>query len=369
MITRKDFVKTGIAAGGFVLAGEIISINNIFVTVFAEEKKNTPAGVSERAMRILGNASHAPSGHNTQPWTVKIISESEWIIGWDKSRSLPAVDPGNRELLLSIGTFCEAIKIAAKNEGLESRIEVTGKTNFSHDLARIKFSKSESSGRMIDALQKRRTIKNGHQSRPIEDGDLKYITSGVHSGIYSFNKESREAAIIEAAVLESNKIQAWRDDAQGELAAWIRWSDSDVKKYRNGLSPAGMEITGFGGWYVRHFFNKEDVMSKSFRGQTVDIIKKFLSSYGSWIIITSKKDDCESLINTGGDFLKLSLNSVNKKIALHPMTQPLEEKGFLDNLRKELRIKEKIQFILRAGYVEEYPLPVSERMPVERIVL
>jgi len=369
MITRKDFVKTGVAAGGIFLAGEIININNVFVSLFAEEKNNATARFSERALRILTNASHAPSGHNTQPWTVRIISESEWIIGWDKSRSLPAVDPGNRELLLSIGAFCEAIKIAAKNEGLESRIEVTGRKNFSPDLVRIRFSESERSGRMIDALQKRRTIKNGHQSRLIEDGDLKYITSGVSSGVYSFNKGSREAALIEAVVLESNKIQAWRDDAQGELAAWIRWSDSDVRKYRNGLSPAGMEITGFGGWYVKHFFNKEDVMSKSFRGQTVDIIQKFLSSYGSWIIITSVKDDCESLINAGGDFLKLSLNSVNKKIALHPMTQPLEENGFADNLRKELGIKEKIQFILRAGYVEEYSLPVSERMPVERIVL
>jgi len=369
MITRKDFVKTGLTAGGVLLAGEIISINNIFVSLFAEERRDSSIQLSESAVRILLNASRAPSGHNTQPWTVRIISESEWIIGWDRSRSLPAVDPENRELLLSIGAFCEAVKIAAKNEGLESRIRVTGSTNFSSELVRIRFSESERSGGMTDALQKRRTIKNGHQSRPLEEGDLKYITSGLSSGIYSFNKGSRGASLIEAAVLESNKIQAWRDDAQGELGDWIRWSDSDVQKYRNGLSPAGMEITGLGGWYVKHFFSREDVMSKSFRAQTVDIIQKFLSSYGSWIIITSSKEDSKSLINTGSDFLKLSLNAVNKKIALHPMTQPLEEKDFADNLRKDLGIKEKIQFILRAGYVEEYPLPVSERMQVERIVL
>ena len=369
MITRKNFVKTGVAAGGVLLAGEILSLNNIFVNLFADERRDSSIQLSEKAVRILINSSHAPSGHNTQPWMVKIVSESEWIIGWDKSRSLPAVDPENRELLLSIGAFCEGIKIAAKNEGLESRIEVTGRTNFSSDLVKIRFSESERSCGMIDALQKRRTIKNGHQPRAIENGDLKYITSGLGSGIYSFNKGSREASLIEAAVLESNKIQAWRDDAQGELGEWLRWSDSDVQKYRNGLSPAGMEITGFGGWYVKHFFSREDVMSSSFRDQTVGIIQKFLSSYGSWIIITSTKDDCQSLIHAGGDFLKLSLNSVNKKIAIHPMTQPLEEKGFADNLRRELGIKEKIQFILRTGYVEEYPLPVSERMPVERIVI
>jgi hypothetical protein len=117
------------------------------------------------------------------------------------------------------------------------------------------------------------------------------------------------------------------------------------------------------------FLQQRRCYEQFFQGSDCWDNTEFLSSYGSWIIITSTKDDCQSLIHAGGDFLKLSLNSVNKKIAIHPMTQPLEEKGFADNIRRELGIKEKIQFILRAGYVEEYPLPVSERMPVERIVI
>jgi hypothetical protein len=50
------------------------------------------------------------------------------------------------------------------------------------------------------------------------------------------------------------------------------------------------------------------------------------------------------------------------------MTQPLEEKGFEEALQKELKIKGKMQFILRAGYVKNYPDPVTLRMPVERII-
>jgi len=130
-----------------------------------------------------------------------------------------------------------------------------------------------------------------------------------------------------------------------------------------------MEIEGLAAWYVKTFFNAETVMSKSFRDSTIDQIKKNLSSYGSWIIVTSKNEDCSSLINTGGDFLKLSLNSLNKKISLHPMTQPLEEKGFENSLRNRLGIDDKIQFILRCGYVSRYPDPVSKRMPPESLIL
>ena len=43
---------------------------------------------------ILSLASLAPSGHNTQPWFVEYIAPYHWIIGNDKTRWLPAVDPG-----------------------------------------------------------------------------------------------------------------------------------------------------------------------------------------------------------------------------------------------------------------------------------
>jgi hypothetical protein len=140
-------------------------------------------------------------------------------------------------------------------------------------------------------------------------------------------------------------------------------------KYKNGLTPAGMEISGIGAWYVKHFYDKEDVMSASFRKQTVELIQKYLSLYGSWIILSTDDDKPETLINSGGDFLQIGLNACSRKIALHPMTQPLEENGFSENLQRSLKIKGKIQFILRAGYVSEYPEPVSLRMPVESIVI
>lgn len=370
MITRKEFIKKSALTGGVLAASAVPGIKIISSGILAREQEdNFLSPHDKRTLKIIKSATRAPSGHNTQPWTIKIVSKNELAIGWDRTRSLPMVDPENRELLLSIGAFCEALKISAGNEGLDSKIKITGDTPFSPELARIKFIESEKSSLYSEELQKRRTIKKGILNRNIEKADLQEITYGTGSGIHAINRGSAEASFIEETVLESNIIQTERDEAQMELASWIRWKDEDVEKYANGLSPAGMEIEGIGAWYVKTFFNTETVMSRSFRDSTIDQIKKHLSSYGSWIIVTSKKEDCSSLINTGRDFLKLSLNSVNKKISLHPMTQPLEEKGFEDELRKRLGINDNIQFILRCGYVDRYPLPVTKRMAPGRIIL
>jgi hypothetical protein len=369
MLTRRKFIKKSIYSTSAVFMAEsILPSFNILQQLLASDNAGTHS-LSDKEKFLLKYASLAPSGHNTQPWNVKIVSDSEWIIGWDKNRALPAVDPHNRELTLSIGAFCEALSISAESIGLQVTKKITGANSFAPELVKIFFKSADKHDGLMYALQKRRTIKNGLLEEPLRPDDVQFIRSGIKSEISFFHRGSREASAIERAVLESNIIQSQRDDAQEELATWIRWKDSDASKYKNGLTPGGMEISGIGGWYVKHFYSKEDVMTESFRNQTIQIIEKLLSSYGSWIVISTATENPGTLIDAGGDFLRLGLNSYDKKIALHPMTQPLEENGFAENLKKTLKIDGRIQFILRAGYVETYPGPVSLRMPAESIVL
>jgi hypothetical protein len=46
------------------------------------------------------------------------------------------------------------------------------------------------------------------------------------------------------------------------------------------------------------------------------------------------------------------------------MTQILEEEAWKNKVAKELGITGEVQWILRIGYLESYPDPVSLRMPV-----
>lgn len=54
---------------------------------------------------IIEAATRAPSGHNSQPWQFA-VAENRITISPDFSHRLPAVDPADRELFISLDTAC-----------------------------------------------------------------------------------------------------------------------------------------------------------------------------------------------------------------------------------------------------------------------
>jgi hypothetical protein len=168
--------------------------------------------------------------------------------------------------------------------------------------------------------------------------------------------------------VECYRIQTYRDAAQQELAQWIRFSNEEAKKNRDGLTTEGMEITGFAGWFVRHFMNREDVMGERFRKQGIEMASKWAAQGGGWIIITSKGSDVADLIETGRRFERTALLARERNIALHPMTQVLEEEKGQREIASNHGTDVVPQFVLRAGYLDTYPEPVSLRRSVASFV-
>ena len=78
-------------------------------------QNNDNAFIKTDEREILFLASLAPSGHNTQPWFIKYIEPYHWIICNDKSRWLSAVDPTQRETVLSIGAYIQNLEYAARS--------------------------------------------------------------------------------------------------------------------------------------------------------------------------------------------------------------------------------------------------------------
>jgi hypothetical protein len=84
---------------------------------------------------------------------------------------------------------------------------------------------------------------------------------------------------------------------------------------------------------------------------------------GGWLVQTGEAS-VSSLIETGRKFQRMWLKLRERGIAIHPMTQVLEETPRTEDVAKELGVDGTPQFILRIGYVKTYPDPVSPRMPV-----
>lgn len=315
---------------------------------------------------ILFLASLAPSGHNTQPWFVQYLEPYHWVIGNDKSKWLPAVDPTQRETMLSMGAFIQNLEYAAGSFGYVCNWTLLAKTNQDERVMEVKLIKEQSKNAFDTAkIKTRRTVRSNFLSDVLGKKDLKYLIDSEPEFIHYLPTTSKESQFINEQTIEANRLQSYRDPAQQELADWIRFSNKDADRHRDGLTTAGMEIEGIPGWIVRNFYGKNNVMKNDFREQSIENIKKEVSESAGWILITSKDNSVSTLLETGRRMQRLFLKVREKSIAIHPMTQILEESSTRQTLNQSIGIRENVQFILRTGYLKDYPQPVSLRRPID----
>jgi hypothetical protein len=357
-------------AGGTVIAAVATSYllsdrSNLSRTILKQsDNNNSILNLDEKEILFL--ASLAPSGHNTQPWFVKYIEPYHWIIGNDKSKWLPAVDPTQRETMLSIGAFIQNLEYAAGDFGYVCNWKLLAAINQDEQVVEVKLIK-EKSKKAFDLvkIKSRRTVRSNFLSNALKPEDINYLVDSEPELIHYLPATSKESQFINEQTIEANRLQTGRDLAQQELSGWIRFNSRDAEKYRDGLTTASMEIKGLSGWVVRNFYGKNDVMKKDFRERGIDQIRKEVSSSAGWILITSKDNSVATLLETGRRMQRLFLKVRERKIAIHPMTQILEEVSTRQTLNQAIGMNETVQFILRTGYVKDYPPPVSLRRPVD----
>jgi len=369
MVTRRKFFKKIL---GLTILGSGISSfskcsqnhNNLRDIRMTVPLKN----IHKNEYLLLQYAAMAPSGHNTQPWQIKIMRPGEWLLLFDRSRQLPAIDPSNRELMLSLGAFLGNLKLAAESMNIDVNVTKIFRKTGSNKVAKLKLEQNKSND--VDYLSKiksRRTHKNDILTKDIKREDFSYMTNNSDDINYISNN-SKKGRILQELTIEANRLQVNRDEAQLELSNWIRWSQEEIRKFRDGLTPSSMGMKGIIKWYANHFFSKSTVMSKSFKKSTLKMVREQVENCGGWLIITSPNYEPETLLNTGIEFERMCLKTVKKQIAIHPMSQTLEEKT-KEKVNSLLNIDQPIQFVIRTGYLNKYKEPVSVRRPVEWFII
>jgi hypothetical protein len=366
-MNRRNFFA--IAGGTLVVAGGIYYLsadNRNFVRADSKNQSRTNIPLKQDERLILYLASLAPSGHNTQPWFVTYIEPYHWIIGNDKSKWLPGVDPTQRETMLSIGAFLQNIEYAASNFNYACQFNLLATTNQDENIVEVKLTKAINTIRYnIQKIKQRRTVRSNYLSDILKKEDVAYLINEEPGFIHYIPNTSNEHQLLNEQTIEANRIQVYRDDAEKELSDWIRFSSKDAQTHCDGLTMASMEIEGIKAWYLRNFYGKADVMKNGFREKSIDSAIQQVAASAGWLLITSKNNSVAALLETGKRLQRLLLKIRERNIAIHPMTQILEETATRQTFHSTMGISDNVQFILRTGYVINYPKPVSLRRPVD----
>lgn len=318
--------------------------------------------------KIIYYASLAGNSHNTQPWYVYVEIDSVLYIKADFSRKLHIVDPDARGLFISLGAFIENLERAAGSLGYKADIEITAKHKNDSNVATIHLTKSQKSGYDLSQIENRRTLRTPFNKIEISKEHLNRLIDNNGYEIFYFSSSSEEGKYIAEQTLAAYTQQAQDDQAKQELANWMRFSNSDVEKYRDGLTTSGMGITGFGGFFVRNFYKPEDSMKESFIKTGIEKTKDQTENCGGWFLIVQNEDDPAQWIKTGRLYEKLNLTCRDLMIGFHPMNQMIEEENFEKNTNEHLSLPGVIQFVARIGYVDEYPPANSVRRSVKDII-
>lgn len=305
---------------------------------------------------LLRYAVLAPSGHNTQPWTFRILEEGVEVRP-DYTRRLPIADPADRELMISIGAAITNFRVAAAHFGFETTVL------YEDDGAMIALRETcnpdESLRQLFPAITQRHTNRTEFERRPIDPDILDRICGVVdESELTRFiapTERARTAELVEEADRRLLADEKWR----AELAEWVHPNEgSDVDGMTGDAFGIPGPLSAFAPWLVRNF-DLGDARGKHDR---------MLAENAAGLIVVTSDEDHSALIRAGETLERLLLVLTSLGVQYAFLNQPVQ----VPELRRELwgiiRTPRPPQLLLRIGYAPRVRLAMPRR-PINAVTV
>jgi hypothetical protein len=310
---------------------------------------------------MVEQAVKAPSGHNTQPWLFKINHENIEIHP-NFEKSLPVVDPDNRELFISLGCAAENLCITASSKGYNARVSIADEgviTVYLEKKEQVKYDP------LFEQIAIRQTNRSEYKGVTISADTLDILKKvPLEAGInrYFYQNASEEFVAISDFVVRGNIAQMQNKAFTDELKSWMRFNKKHSNKTNDGLSYAV-----FGAPNLPMFIVKP-IMSGYLndKKQNKEDIKKMQSS-SHFVLFTTQSNTLEQWINLGRATERFLLKSTELKIIHAYLNQPNEIKELLVEMTGFLHIAEYPAILLRIGYGET--LPYSKRKEIKDVII
>lgn len=289
----------------------------------------------------------APSGHNSQPWSLILTDNSVQVLPNFKY-SRPVSDPSNRELYISLGAVATNISVAADYFGLiyDKSYTVDPKTKQQSILFTFKNGKKISQNQVLfDAIQNRVTNRYTYQSKPVDKNIIKSLVKSDYKNVkFTPVYIHADKEKLSKLVYESDLLWFHKNDFVDELISWLR---ADISAKKDGL-PDDTYI---------NFKTDQEIITKA--RQEADLAQNSPLN----IIISSSTETIKNWIDVGQAFEMLALKLTSYGLVNGYFNNPVQLITILKKLNQEFKLKGSTQLIIRVGYPTVNPVK-SKRRPL-----
>ncbi len=315
--------------------------------------------LSEQISFLVGYAVLAPSGHNTQPWLFRVGRDTLDVLA-DRTRSLPVVDPADRELTISCGAAIGMLEVAARRFGLATQVTERQDTRDPDHLARVEFAPCDAPKAadmaLFEAIQKRRTNRTGFDMVNLPEGLVERCRSvaadlGASLAVLETVQDRKAVA---ALVAEGDRLQFDDPAFRKELAQWVRSSRLGAHDGMSGASFGMPDIlSAVGGVVIRTFDMGGGVAASD--------AKKIVSATPALMVLASPADGVTDWLRTGRALARILLELTSHGFSASYLNQPIETTALRPGLKAAAGLHGFPQILLRVGQAASQPDPTARR--------
>ena len=335
-----------------------------------------PANQTELRRWALAYAILAPNSHNRQPWLVDLHESDAITLYVDRERLLPMTDPWFRQIMVSQGTFIEALVIALQQRGVTARVQLFPHGEFAPrqldglPVARIHWNTGAASAapdRLHLQLLRRHTAKLDYDTRrTVAPATLSTLRSVLSDPSVEFGGTVDAARVepLRKLCWESARVELLTSRTVMESVKLTRIGPEEIAGHRDGISVNTLlpRLANMVGAFDR---SKPPPEGSTAYQQMMDRFEGHSRTAMGFVWLSTATTQHAAArtmrsaeVNAGRAYMRLQLKATELGLQMHPMSQAAQEfaemKPCYDRLHALLvdrpANEQTVQMFCRIGY-------------------
>lgn len=313
------------------------------------------AAAADVARDLIGAAVLAPSLWNSQPWRFESEQSTIRIVS-DMGRWLPAIDPDQRNLHLSLGAALENLLVAARGYGLRPSVTYLPHDGTGGVVAEVTWTPGDQrrDRTLFNSIAWRRTNRRDFDGRGIYLQNRAQLTAQIpeDSRLHWMDDHDR---IHEVADLVHDLVRARVLDERGqaERFRWMRFGDVEARRRGDGITPEQLEVSGLAHWLAGRYFNPDSWLLRFGAENVAKQARSQIRSAGAMALLTTPRSGRAQWLAAGQAYERLALTATALGVAQQPISEPLEtDAGRAEVLRQFGAVGEQPLMLLRLGHAK-----------------